>query len=117
MAYVSRSRQLRPGGCHRTASEPPGDREVLMTTPMISHTDFAASEQAGQILRFTQNREASIAPALFIDNLDHLQALGQEAKLTLAVAVLRRGMNSGRGKEDRAENFGNIFPFLPENIT
>jgi hypothetical protein len=52
--------------------------------------NFQAADQASQVILFSSAREGSAQPEPFLDNLDHLQALEQEAKLMLAAAELRR---------------------------
>ncbi len=87
-----------------------------MKTPMSAQATLAPSDQAGQVIPFSLQRDTNLHVVPFADNLDHLQALEQEAKLMLAVAVLRRGWDKGRGKRDQEESFRSIFPFLPDDV-
>ncbi|MBT0652344.1 ATP-binding protein [Geomobilimonas luticola] len=87
-----------------------------MNKPMSAQTTFATSDQAGQVIPFFPQRDTNLQVALFADNLTHLQALEQEAKLMLAVAMLRRGWNKGRDKHGQEESLTSIFPFLGEDV-
>ena len=59
-----------------------------MTTTMNAQTTFTPSDQGAQVLHLSA-RDSAPAAAPFADNLDHLQAMEQEARLILARAVLR----------------------------
>jgi hypothetical protein len=61
-----------------------------MQSPQSMSTDHSASAQAAQLIPLTSVRDHRLSEMPFLDNLDYLQALEQEAKLILACGLLRR---------------------------
>ena len=79
-----------------------------------NQADFSSVNQAGQLIQLSSVRDSCSERVLqpFVDNLDHIQSLELEAKLMVAVAMIRRGFKIDRKNDDPLEA---IFPFLPEN--
>ena len=73
--------------------------------------------QAAQVIVFNGGRESAAHPEPFTDNLDHLQALEQEAKLMLALASMQRCQQRSGLSEDPWGECRQFFPFLPPEAT
>ncbi|MFZ4440243.1 MAG: ATP-binding protein [Syntrophales bacterium] len=61
-----------------------------MLSPLSVSTDCSASAQAAQLIPLHSVRDYRLSDMPFLDNLDYLEALEQEAKLVLARGLLRR---------------------------
>ncbi len=65
-------------------------------------TDHSSSAQAAQLIPLSSHRSHRASNIPFLDNLDYLQALEQEAKLILAQGLLRRNGPDWQSNPDHA---------------
>ena len=61
-----------------------------MQSPLSKSTEYSASAQAAQLIPLSPIRDHRLSDMPFLDNLDYLQALEQEAKIILVRGLLRR---------------------------
>jgi AAA+ superfamily predicted ATPase len=61
-----------------------------MQSPLSKSTEYLASAQAAQLIPLSPIRDHRLSDMPFLDNLDYLQALEQEAKIILVRGLLRR---------------------------
>ncbi len=71
----------------------------MHSLPSIN-TDFSASTQEVQLNNLSSLQECGFYDMPFLDNLDFLQALEQEAKLLIARSLLRRSSQDWQSKPD-----------------
>lgn len=76
-------------------------------------TGYSASEQAAQVIAFTQSKVQVPVLRPFSDNFDHLQALEYETKLMLAAAFMLRCQQKSVSSDARWSEYSLYFPFLP----